>query len=97
MEVNVPTSNDTDPFISPDDLTLYFTTEPAPAGVDDTNIWMATRPSRSSPFKAPVRADQFNSPYNDQDPYMTTDGREFFFATDRGGNGFEIYRAVRCP
>lgn len=94
-EVSQPPTTDTGPFITPDGLTLYFVTNVAPSGVADFNIWMTTRADRNSPFGAPVRVDLFNSTGNDQDPYLTADGLEFYFSTDRGGNGFEIYRSVR--
>jgi Tol biopolymer transport system component len=94
-EVSPPASTDTGPFITPDGLTLYFVTNLTRTGIADFNIWMTTRSSRTAPFDPPVRVDLFNTTFNDQDPYMTADGLEFYFSTDRGGNGFEIYRSVR--
>jgi hypothetical protein len=94
-EVSPPTTADTSPFITPDGLTLYFVTNLAPTGQADFNIWMTIRSSRAAPFGTPVRVDFFNTTFNDQDPYLTSDGLEFYFSTDRGGNGFEIYRSVR--
>src|SRR5262249_10996577 len=61
----------------------YFVTNLASAGQADFNIWMTTRSSRAASFHPPVRVDVFNTAFNDQDPYLTSDGLEFYFSTDR--------------
>ncbi len=46
----------------------------------DYDIWIATRPSRADPFGAPIRIDAVNSPEDEADPCLSTDGNTLYFA-----------------
>jgi len=80
------------PFLSPDELTIYFESDrPGSVGVD---LYMATRLGVSAQFGAPVKISGVNTDADDVDPWLTTDLSVIFFASDRDGD-LDIYRAAR--
>jgi TolB protein len=83
------------PWLSPDELTIYFSSQRASSGDD---LWRATRNSRSEAFAAPVIATELNSIGNDAGIFLTPDGKVALFASDRSGGagGVDIYRATRA-
>jgi Tol biopolymer transport system component len=89
------TRRDDRPWVAPDELTLYFTSQRSSL-TDD--LWRATRNARSDPFGMPVAVTELNSTGNDSGLYSTPDGKVVYFASDRsgGGGGVDIYRAVRA-
>jgi Tol biopolymer transport system component len=85
------------PFITADGLTIYFTSNRA-GGKGGVDLWTARRPSRTVPFSPPVPLTAVNSPEQDDDPSISPDGRELFFASNRSdGKAYLIYRSTRCP
>jgi hypothetical protein len=50
----------TDPRLSPDDLTLYFESN-RPGGLGDYDVWMATRSTTADPWSAPVDFTEVDS------------------------------------
>jgi hypothetical protein len=83
------------PWVSPDELTVYFTSQRASTSDD---LWRATRNTRSDPFGTPVVVTELNSTGNDAGIVLTPDGLVALFASDRSGGrgGVDIYRAVRA-
>jgi hypothetical protein len=83
------------PWVSPDELTIYFVSHRASL-TDD--LWHATRNSRSDSFGTPVAVTELNSSGNDSGLVLTSDGLVAFFASDRAGGvgGVDVYRAVRA-
>jgi hypothetical protein len=82
------------PFVSPDELTVYFVSHRASL-TDD--LWRASRNARSDAFGTPVPVTELNSSGNDSGLFVTPDGKVAYFASDRsGGLGVDIYRAVRA-
>jgi hypothetical protein len=80
------------PHLSPDGLTVYFSsTRSSGTGAD---LYVATRPSLTAPFAAPLRIDELSTASNDVDPWVSQDGRTIFFASDRAGT-YQIYEAHR--
>lgn len=92
-ELSGPTK-DGAPFISPDGLTIHFTSDRP--GARRLDIWTATRPSRTAPFSAPVHLPELASAADDEDPSISPDGKELYFASNRAGGTFQLYRAARC-
>jgi WD40-like Beta Propeller Repeat len=89
--VNSP-SSDLSPFLSADDLTLYFHSDRG--GSDD--LYVATRPSVDAPFGAPQPIAELDSSDADDDPWVSPDGHTMFFASDRDSPGtLQIYEAHR--
>lgn len=79
------------PRLSADELTIYFTSD----GVGtSTDLFRATRPSRSAAFGAPAVMTAQSSPSNDNDPTVSFDHLTLFFHSGRSGNN-ELYSATR--
>jgi Tol biopolymer transport system component len=79
-------------WLSEDGLTVYFASNRLPEAAMD--IWVAERPDRASPFGTAVNLEAVNTPGNELDPAITSDGFELFFASDRSGT-MQLYRSVR--
>ena len=74
-----------DPFVSPDESYLIFcSTKPGGLGGDDFYI---TFKGSNNKWTEPVHmGDQINSPRSDNRPYVTNDGRYFFYTSSKRGN-----------
>jgi hypothetical protein len=58
-------------------------------------LW-ATRPDQTSPFGTPTPITELNSSSSDVDPYLSADGLEFFFNSNRvESNDEDLYYATR--
>jgi hypothetical protein len=85
-------SEEADPSISPDELTLFF----------DSNrntslaraIWVSTRATTADPFGAPTRVAELDDAMDDYDPTLSSDGLEIWFGSLRSGTR-ELYKATR--
>jgi Tol biopolymer transport system component len=80
-----------DPSMTNEELELYFTS--ATAGLND--IWVARRVLTSDAWGSGALVADLSSPQNDQDPEVSVDGLNMFFASDRGGDGMRLYVARR--
>jgi len=84
--------------ISPDGLTLYFSSDrTGSAGALD--LWVATRPDRTSAWSAPTRIAALSSPRIDEGIYVSADGRVAYFQSDRDTATVDlktIYRSTRA-
>ena len=61
----------------------------------DTEIFRTRRAAKGQPFEAPVAVDELNeSVFDDQDPWLSPDGRTIMFASNRTGDS-ELYTATR--
>jgi hypothetical protein len=82
------------PWLSPDELTIYFSSQRASVSDD---LWRATRNARSDAFGTPVAVTELNSSGNDAGIFLTPDGLVALFGSDRpGSSGVDIYRAIRA-
>jgi Tol biopolymer transport system component len=79
--------------LSRDGLTIIFASDRS-GGAGDTDLWSATRPSRTGTFSAPVNLGQVNSSGEDDDPKLSNDGRELFFSSTRSGSR-RLWHALR--
>jgi len=83
--------------ISPDGLTLYFTSN-RPGGYGNWDIYVTTRASIADPWSTPANlGPPFSSSASDHGISITADGLTAFFGTDRPGgfgNG-DIYMSTR--
>jgi hypothetical protein len=77
--------NEWDPFIAPDESYLIFcSTKPGGLGRDDIYI---TFKGKDGGWTAPVNlGEEVNSAGSENRPYVTRDGRYFFFTSTRNGN-----------
>ena len=78
-------SNEWDPFVSPDESYLIFcSTRPGGLGMDDLYITFKGADGRWGPAKN--MGAEINSPGSENRPYLTHDGKFFFFTSTRNGN-----------
>lgn len=81
------------PFLSDDKLTLYFHAK-STTGTDN-DLYEAHRASPTSRFDPPTALVGVNTSRNEEDPWVSVDGRDIYFSTDRGPNGVAIWHARR--
>jgi hypothetical protein len=85
-------STDVDGFLSEDGLVLHFSSDRMTSG--DQDLFVATRAAIGDPFGAITPIPELDSSHDDRDPWLSADGDEIFFSSDRSGS-LKIYRAVR--
>ncbi len=89
----VDTANiDVDGFLSDDGLTLHFSTDRLHKG--DQDLYVAHRSGVGDAFTAFAPLGGLNTPDTDRDPWLSPDGTEIYFSSDRSG-ALRIYRATR--
>jgi len=93
-ELDGPT-NDSDPVITSDGLTLFWSTD-RPGGMGELDVWQARRSSATAAFTdlAPVTA--VNSPAFDSPSDVSADGCRLYLTSTRGGRT-AIFVATRPP
>jgi len=92
------TANENNPTLSPDGLSLYFTSDRA-GGLGLTDIWVSHRACGDCPWEAPANlGSPVNTASTDIAPTISIDGHLLFFASGRvpeGGVG-DIYLSRRA-
>jgi Tol biopolymer transport system component len=86
------------PFLSMDELTMFFTRSVAVAdGGNASNIFSTKRTSTQTPFGTAVLSG-VTGPSADSDAALSADGLTMYFASDRAnpGGNFQIYVATRA-
>jgi len=83
-------SDEYDPCISADGLSLYFTSI-RPGGFGSGDLWLSTRITIDDPWGEPVNlGSTVNTAHIDSDPSLSTDGLSLFLRSNRaGGSGNE--------
>jgi hypothetical protein len=87
-------STDHLPWVSADELTLYFTSRRS----GNLDIWRSTRGSRAEPFGAPVAVTEINSSADDNGATLTQDARTLIMTSNRqnGAGGYDLWQAERA-
>ena len=78
--------------LSPDGNTLYFVSE-RPGGMGGKDIWRCVKLPNGEWSHALNLGKPINTPYNEETPFMYTDGQTFFFSS-QGHNsmgGYDIF------
>jgi hypothetical protein len=96
--------DDSDPSISADGLSLYFseygsTINVRPDGYGISDIWVTTRPAEDAPWGEPVNlGPTVNSTGDDFMQCISSDGLMLFFSSARGGGsgGNDLYMSRRA-
>lgn len=84
---------DTDAFLTEDGLVLYFSSDRIVT--NDQDLFVASRPDPKSPFGTALPLAELNAAgAQDRDPWLSPDGHEIYFSSDRSGT-LKIYHAVR--
>ncbi|MHC4556149.1 MAG: LamG-like jellyroll fold domain-containing protein [Planctomycetota bacterium] len=94
--VNTSRSDGT-PCISPDDLSLYFTSNRA-GGSGGHDLWVVTRPSKDDAWSSPTNlGSRVNSSTLDYFPCISADGLSLYFYSARSGGhgGGDIWVTTR--
>lgn len=88
----VTASEESDPSISADELTLYFTSNRVPSM--GRALWRSTRASRTDAFGAPTLINELDTTGDETEPSISPDGLTLYYASDQSGMS-EIYVATR--
>lgn len=83
------------PRLSQDELTLYFSSNPA-AATQAHDLYVAQRSRVEDPFGMAMALMPLNSAAEEYDPSLSADGKTLVFTSNRKvGEGFHIYVATR--
>jgi len=84
--------------ISADGLTLYFGSSNRPGGYGRGDIWMTKRPTKNDAWGQAVNlGPTVNNSFGDNQPWISPDGLELYFKSDRsGGFGNDIWVTRRA-
>jgi OmpA-OmpF porin, OOP family len=96
--VNTGGIGDGSPSISGDGLELYFSSRRS-GGYGEQDIWVTTRDSKGVNWGAPINlGPTINTSGRDWLPWITTDGLELYFSSERSGGygGNDIWVASRA-
>lgn len=89
-------AEDTNPSISADNLTIYFTRSNVPGNPVAVEIMVATRPDAASPFGIPQVVTEVNIPDGDDyAPSISSDGLALYFTSFKPIVSDDIYVATR--
>jgi hypothetical protein len=89
--------DDNDPRLSPDGLSLYFDSNRG-GGHGGYDVWVATRPTLTAAFGAPVNlGSAINSSADDGGPQISADNRTLVFASSRSwaSGQLEVWMSTR--
>jgi hypothetical protein len=87
---------DSSPTVTPDDLVIYFASQRMDGNAQgDYDIWTASRSSAMAPFNAPSNVAELNTSSAELVDFISRDGCEIFFHTNRDGGTFKIYSATK--
>ncbi len=95
-ELSVATSEEGDPVIAPDGLTIYFRSNRPSGGPMAFNIWTASRTVASGAFDVPTLVANVNSDADEGPSWLSLDGCRLYLSSDRAGTN-DIYVATRGP
>jgi hypothetical protein len=91
-ELDYPTSNDDGPALSSDELTIVFHSQ----RLGDADLFISTRPSKTSTWSPPMLLDGVSSPMKiDCCGWLSGDASALWFASDTGSNRTRLYIAQR--
>jgi hypothetical protein len=93
-ELDGPT-NDSDPVLSSDGLTVFWSTD-RPLGLGDLDVWQAHRASPAEPFTGLAPVTSVNSAAFDSPSDVSVDGCRLYMTSMRDGHT-AIYVATRPP
>jgi hypothetical protein len=87
-------SFETTPDITPDGLTLYFSSDRPGGQAGSFDLWMSTRATRSLPWTTPVNVVDLNSTISDSSATLSDDRLMVALVRSTGAN--DLYMATRA-
>ncbi len=92
VKINDPDTRDSNPVVTPDELTLYFASE-REGGLE---IWMAKRRSVAAGFDEPMKVNELISADAQAPSWVSADGCVLYIIRARGGpTTYDIWQATR--
>jgi len=89
-ELAAPPSSTVDGFLTDDGLTLFYVTGPA---IGPADLFVASRRTLDERFLEHAALTELNTEQDERDPWLSPDGTELYFASDRSGT-YAIYVAA---
>jgi Tol biopolymer transport system component len=85
--------NETHASLSPDGKTMYFTSD-RKGGEGDLDIYKTTTGSKGTWEKPVNLGPVVNTPYNEETPFISPDGKTLFFSSEghEGIGGYDVFR-----
>jgi Tol biopolymer transport system component len=81
---------DSSPYLTPDCLSIYFASDRS----GSTDLFEAHRSSVAEPWLPPTPVADFNTGFNEEDPWISRDARLFLFSRNVGATS-DLYIAAR--
>jgi hypothetical protein len=78
-------------YVTPDCLSVYWTSD---RGGPSADLYTSRRATLTSPWATPVALDELDSPSDDEDPWLSRDGRVMIFSSTRSGT-WDVYLVTR--
>jgi Tol biopolymer transport system component len=88
-ELSSRSASTVDAFLTDDGTGLFFVSGPAFGPAD---LFVTARRSTSDPFGDSEPLADLNTANDERDPWLSADGKQLFFSSDRSGH-YEIYVA----
>jgi len=79
--------------LTQDELEIYFSC--AALGEASFHIWHSTRSSLNAAWNTATMVNEITGIGSDQDPDVSGDGLTLYFASDRAGEGYQLYVSRR--
>lgn len=89
LSINEEMLHDSDAVFAANDLELWWVRRDL-----SSDLYFATRSAAGQPFEKPELAAGLNTEWREGDPWLSVDGRELVFISDRTGDSL-FYRATR--
>jgi len=88
-------SNEFEPAVTSDELTMFWTSDRPDAGIGGLNVWTATRASKSDAFGAPAPVVELNTTGDDIPSWVSDDLCQMFLTRTNGAAGWDLYVATK--
>jgi Tol biopolymer transport system component len=88
-ELSTRSVSTVDAFLTDDGTAIFFVSGPAFGPAD---LYVRARKSPDEKFGEPVALEDLNTAFDERDPWLSADGRQLYFSSDRSGH-YEIYVA----
>jgi len=89
--LGINSMNDVTPYLSPDGLHLYFSSDAITTGNVGFELYVASRNALTDPFQHPVWLSELGSTSSDRAPWVSRDGHTMYFVSARDNGNAEIF------